>query len=206
VLRRQPVTPAHPFRARGDRFRGDRARGDRFRGDRFPIDPDIDPADPSAPAPGHRRSPVPVHRSHPGVLLAIAAGGFVGALGRYELELAWPVLPGHFPSSTFVINTSGAFLLGLLLTITIERDRARTRRWRTLRLVACVGVLGAWTTMSTVAVEADSLVRSGDAVTAVAYLAATMAAGLAAAAVGTATGRLHRRVGPGAVPGDGGDR
>jgi CrcB protein len=179
VLRRQPVTPADPL----------------------PIDPDIEPTDPSEPASGRRRSPVPVRRSHPGVLLAIAAGGFVGALGRYELELTWPVLPGHFPLSTFVINTSGAFLLGLVLTVTIERDRIRTRRWRSLRLFACVGVLGAWTTMSTVAVEADSLVRGGDAVTALGYLAATVAAGLAAAAVGTATGRLHRRVGPAAADG-----
>jgi CrcB protein len=178
------VKPAHPFRGRGDRDRGDR----------LPIDPDLDPNDPSEPAPGHRRSPVPVRRSHPGVLLAIAAGGFVGALARYELELTWPVLPGHFPSSTFIINTSGAFLLGLVLTVTIERDRARTSGWRYLRLFSCVGVLGAWTTMSTVAVESDALVRRGDAGTALAYLVATMAAGVAAAVVGTAVGRLHRGV------------
>jgi len=122
----------------------------------------------------------------------------VGALGRYELGLAWPVLPGHFPASTFVINTSGAFLLGLVLTVSVERDRARATTWRYVRLFACVGVLGAWTTMSTVAVETDALVRSGTAGTAAAYLAATVAAGIAAATVGTATGRLRRRVGAGA--------
>ena len=186
------MTPAHPFRGRG---------GGGDRGDRLPTDPDIEPTDPSEPAPGRLRSSVPVRRSHPGVLLAIAAGGFVGALGRYELELAWPVLSGHFPASTFVINTSGAFLLGLLLTITLERDRARERSqagpglWRYLRLFSCVGVLGAWTTMSTVAVESDTLVRGGAPATALAYLAATMAAGLAAAVAGTALGRLHRGVG-----------
>jgi fluoride exporter len=190
------MTPARPVGPPGRRRWWARLLGS---GDRLPIDPDLEPADPSEPAAGHRRVPVPVRRSHPGVLVAIAAGGFLGALGRYELELGWPTRPGHFPLSTFVINTSGALLLGLVLTVTIERDRARARHWRYVRLFACVGVLGAWTTMSTVAVEADTLVRGGSAVTALGYLAATMVAGVVAAAAGTAVGRLHRRLGAGLV-------
>lgn len=136
-------------------------------------------------------------------MLAIAAGGAVGALARYELQLTWPVPAGHFPASTFAINTSGAFLLGLVLTITMERERPPSPVWRYARLFACVGVLGAWTTMSTVAVEADTLVHGGGAARAVAYLAATMSAGLVAAAAGTAAGRLHRRAGPAAGTGGG---
>jgi fluoride exporter len=150
--------------------------------------------------------PVPVRRSHPGVLLAIAAGGFLGALVRYELELSWPTRPGSFPASTFVINTSGAFLIGLLLTVTVERDRARGGPWRYLRLFAGIGVLGAWTTMSTIAVEADTLVRGGFALVALGYVAATIGAGLVAAGAGGAMGRLHRRIGaaPSGVIADGG--
>jgi fluoride exporter len=202
------VTPADPPGSRDTRGHNVRRRVARALGadDAFPVDPDLDPTDLAGPGRRHRRAPLPVRRSHPGVVGAIAAGGFLGALARYELQLAWPVLPGHFPSSTFVINTSGAFLLGLVLTVTIERDRVRVRRWRSVRLFACVGVLGAWTTMSTVAVEADTLVRHENAATALAYLAATMAAGIAAAAVGTAIGRLHRRVRPAVVIGDGADR
>ncbi|MGH9016616.1 MAG: fluoride efflux transporter FluC, partial [Acidimicrobiales bacterium] len=142
--------------------------------------------------PAPRRRPLPVRRRHPAVLLGVAAGGFLGALARDQVELAWPTPAGHFPLATFVINTSGAFLLGLVLTVAIERDRTDGRLWRTLRLVVCVGGLGAWTTMSTLAVESDTLVRAGDAATAAACLAATVAAGLAAAAVGAAAGRLHR--------------
>jgi fluoride exporter len=160
----------------------------------LPLDPDLEPTDPSAPAAGHRRVPVPVRRSHPGVLAAIAAGGFLGALARYELELSWPTRAGHFPASTFVINTSGAFLLGLVLTVTIERDRNHRTAWRYIRLFSCVGFLGAWTTMSTIAVEADTLVRGGHPVGALGYVAATVAAGLAAAVAGGALGRQHRRV------------
>jgi fluoride exporter len=161
----------------------------------FPVDPDADPdADPVGPS-GHRRRPVAVRRRHPGVLLAIAAGGFLGAVARYEVELTWPMRSGHFPVATFVINTSGALLLGAVLSVCVERDRIAAHGWRFVRLFFCVGALGAWTTMSTVAVESDTLVRAGDAGVAVGYLAATMAAGLLAAAAGMAVGRIHRRVG-----------
>jgi fluoride exporter len=202
------VPSAHPFRGRhaGSRDTGSRDIRSRLArvftaDDRLPIDPDLEPTDPSEPAPAHRRVPVPVRRSHPGVMLAIAAGGALGAVGRYELELAWPVHPGRFPASTFVINTSGAFLLGFLLTLSIGGQGAR--RWRYARFFGCVGVLGAWTTMSTVAVEADTLVRGGAPVVALVYLAATMAAGLAAAAVGLAAGRRRGGARAGAVGGGG---
>jgi CrcB protein len=182
------VRPADPFRGR--RW----ADANRTRA-RSPVDPDLEPGDAAEPGRGHRRAPVPVHRRHAGVLLAIAAGGFLGALARYEMELTWPPHSGTFPASTFVINTSGAFLLGLVLTVSIERDRVHARTWRYVRLFSCVGFLGAWTTMSTVAVESDTLVRGGDALMALAYVAATIAAGVSAAVVGGAMGRLHRRVG-----------
>ena len=41
--------------------------------------------------------------------------------GRYDLALAWPTPPGHLPWSTFSINTSGSFLLGLGLTWLLGR-------------------------------------------------------------------------------------
>jgi CrcB protein len=138
------------------------------------------------------------------VVAAIGAGGALGALARYEVSVTWPVGAGAFPLSTFVINTSGTFLLGLILTVSMERERTQAPIWRYVRLFACVGFLGSWTTMSTIAVESDTLVRGGSSALALAYLAATMAAGIAAAVIGTATGRLHRRA-PGPSP-EGPDR
>jgi CrcB protein len=175
--------------------------------ERLPIDPDLDPSDPSEPAPGHQRVLVPVRRSHPGVLSAIAAGGALGALARYELQLSWPVHPGAFPSSTLVINTSGAFLLGLVLTVASGRERrwegTGANPWRYLRLFACVGILGAWTTMSAIAVESDTLLRAGDPLVALAYLAATVSAGIAAMVAGGRVAGLPRRLAAGGVPGGG---
>jgi CrcB protein len=184
------VTPAHPLRGRGLRRRLAAA----FEGaPDLPVDPDLDPA---APGPDHHRAVVPVHRRHPVALLAVAAGGFLGALARYELQRTWSVTAGTFPSSTFVINTSGSFLLGLLLAFL---SRARSPRWRFVRLFAGVGLLGAWTTMSTVAVEADTLVRAGDAALAVVYLLASVAAGVVAAAVGAVLGRPRSAPSSGAL-------
>jgi CrcB protein len=99
--------------------------------------------------------------------------------------LAWPTAAGHFPWATFTINTSGAFLLGLILTLLLERVGPT----RYLRPFICVGVLGAWTTMSTFAVEADLLVKDAHAGAAVAYVVATVVAGLAVAWFGCAAAR-----------------
>jgi CrcB protein len=120
-------------------------------------------------------------------LAAIACGGFIGASGRYELLLAWRTTPGRMPWATLAINSSGAFLLGLTLTALLEW----TTRTRFLRPFLCVGVLGAWTTMSTFAVETDLLVKDGHPLVALAYVAATVVAGLVLTWAGIAVGRAR---------------
>jgi fluoride exporter len=152
---------------------------------RLPIDPDLDPDDPGEPSPTHVPA-VHVHRSRQvDVLAAVAGGGFIGALGRYELGLAWPTSAGHFPWTTFTINVSGGFLLGLALALLLERAGVT----RYMRPFFCVGVLGAWTTMSTFAVEGDLLVKDGHAATAVLYMSATVVVGVVATWVGVALAR-----------------
>jgi len=158
--------------------------------DGLPIDPDLDPDDPAEPSSVHLRATVRTHRLHPATMVAIGAGGALGAWGRYELGLAWPSAPGGFPSSTYVVNTSGAFLLGLVLTVLVEHVRAPRAR-RHIRHFACVGVLGSWTTMSTFAMQSDALVRVGRAWLAVAYVVVTAVTGVAAVAAGIALGRVR---------------
>jgi CrcB protein len=140
----------------------------------LPIDPDL-PAD--------------TRGGEPPVLAAIAVGGFIGALGRYELGLAWPTPPGHVPWSTFAINESGAFLLGLVLTVLVRQGRHN----HVFRPFFCVGVLGAWTTMSTFAVETDLLVWDGHAGVAVLYTVATVVFGVGVAWLGVVAGRWVSR-------------
>jgi CrcB protein len=126
----------------------------------------------------------------PDTVAAVAVGGFLGALGRYELGLTWPAGSGSFPAATFTINTSGSFLLGLMLAVLLDRFPAN----RYLRPFACVGVLGAWTTMSTLAAETDLLVRGGHPAMAIGYVAATLIAGITATVAGIGLARhLPRR-------------
>src|SRR5689334_105341 len=90
-------------------------------------------------------------RRHPDVLAAITVGGAIGAFGRYEAGLRWPAASGSFPTTTFLVNTSGSLLIGILLVLIVER-------WSSPRLARpflCIGLLGAWTTMSTFATETD---------------------------------------------------
>ena len=129
------------------------------------------------------------------VLAAVGAGGFLGALGRYELGVAWPTPAGHFPWTTFTINVSGAFALGLVLTLLLERVGPT----RYVRPFFCVGVLGAWTTMSTFAVEGDLLVKSGRAAMAIVYVMVAkpqLPGSFAALGIGAVVGVMVSRSNP----------
>lgn len=160
----------------------------------LPIDPELDPDDPAEPSREHRRSSRHTPRAHPGIVVAIALGGFIGTLARYEVLVALPTAAGHFPVGTFLINTSGSLLIGFALTVIVERFRSR----RYLQPFVCVGVLGGWTTMSTLAVEVDTLLKSGFTSMAVGYMATTLVAGICAVAIGIALGRASSaRVGVG---------
>jgi fluoride exporter len=120
------------------------------------------------------------------VVLAVAAGGAIGAPIRYELSARLGGAPGSFPWVTFWINVSGSFLLGLLLTFVLER-------WpptRFARPFLAIGVLGAYTTFSTYSVEADLLFRDGYVALGLAYVLGSLAAGGAAVYLGIVGGRF----------------
>ena len=87
-----------------------------------------------------------------------------------------PVDAGAFPWSTFLINVSGSMALGWLA--------ARWGAVEWVRLLVGAGFLGAYTTMSAFAVEADVLVRDGHAATAGLYVAASVVCGIGACVVG----------------------
>jgi CrcB protein len=129
--------------------------------------------------------PAASQQRRPAVLVAVAAGGALGAPARYGVALAVTVSPGTFPWGTFWINISGSFTLAVVLAVVLVRYPAD----RFVRPFVATGFLGAFTTYSTFAVETDLLVRNGHAGVALAYVAASVVGGLTAAGAGLAAGR-----------------
>lgn len=64
---------------------------------------------------------------------------------------------GRFPLGTVIINITGSFLIGLLMTLFTERLQPRPN----LRLLLVVGVLGGYTTFSSFEYETYQAVRGG---------------------------------------------
>jgi CrcB protein len=128
----------------------------------------------------------PRRRQDARVLLAVAAGGFVGGEARYLLGLAFPTARGTFPATTLAINVSGAFVLALLLVLILEVWRPTTY----LRPLLCTGFCGAYTTFSTWMVDTDRLVSAGRYGLAAANIGAALAAGLAATVLAMRLGRI----------------
>jgi CrcB protein len=119
-------------------------------------------------------------------LIAIAVAGALGALSRYGLgSLVSRRTSDAFPWGTFVVNISGAFILGLILTLATERwDFAP---W--LRLGLTTGFLGAYTTFSTLTFETYKLTADRAFGLAAANMLGSCAAGLCAVYLGVVLAR-----------------
>ena len=91
--------------------------------------------------------------------LIIGTGGFVGAITRYILAVWIGQRWGRsFPLGTFIINVTGSFLIGLLMTLMAERF-TENPQWR---LLLVVGFLGAYTTFSTFEYETGALLKDSE--------------------------------------------
>jgi CrcB protein len=116
-------------------------------------------------------------------LVAVAVGAALGAALRLGIDTAIPHADDAFPLSTLIINSIGAFALGVL----VARVWLAAPHW--LRAGLGAGLLGTFTTFSAVAVSLVSLTAADEWPTAMGYLALTLALGLGAAALGLALGR-----------------
>ncbi len=119
-------------------------------------------------------------------ILAVFAGGAVGAIARAVVGEALPAEPGTWPWATFAVNVAGAFALGLLVTRLQERVPPSAYR----RPLLGTGFCGALTTFSTFQVELLEMLDAERAGLAAAYAAASIAAGCLAVALAT---NLSRR-------------
>ncbi len=112
--------------------------------------------------------------------LLVALGGGLGAAGRYGVSLAMPMKPGEWPWATFSINVLGSLAIGVLAGWLSTRGEAG-EPWR---LFLGVGVLGGFTTFSAYSLETLRMIERGEWPMAGLYALGSVAAGLAAVAIG----------------------
>ena len=119
-------------------------------------------------------------------MLAILAGGFLGAIARSLLS---PIIQAHlgnsWPVDIFLINISGAFLLAFFTTVA----DAELLIGPTLRLFLNVGFLGAYTTFSSLALGDVLLFSNGKWLVACFYLVGSFLVGLIAVICGDLLGQ-----------------
>lgn len=110
--------------------------------------------------------------------LCVAAGGALGAAGRYAVSL----LPytGDFPVLTLLTNFAGALLIGFIVGLG-GLGRNATLFWKT-------GVCGGFTTFSTFSLEALGLLEKGRTAAGCAYIALSLGLCLLGVWLGRAVG------------------
>lgn len=119
---------------------------------------------------------------HPGYIAAVSLGGAVGTGLRYAGEtLIGP--PSGWPLGTLVINLVGAFGLAVFMGFLLDMGEL-SRRQHALRVSIGTGVLGGFTTYSSLAMETTTLLRDGPFSVALAYPLVSMIAGVVASLTG----------------------
>jgi CrcB protein len=116
----------------------------------------------------------------------VGIGGFLGSIARFWLGSYITFRMGaRFPYGTFVINLTGSFLIGLVVTLLAERAD-----WSpNLLYLIPIGFIGAYTTFSTFELEAFRSVRNGDLFLALLNVLLSVTLGFIAVWLGVVTGR-----------------
>jgi CrcB protein len=93
-----------------------------------------------------------------GKYFAVGIGGFVGSILRFWLVTYIGQRMGtRFPYGTFLVNISGCFLIGLVMTILTER----TQLSPTYRYLIPIGFIGGYTTFSAFEYETLRALQDG---------------------------------------------
>jgi fluoride exporter len=123
-----------------------------------------------------------------GMAALVLAGGSAGTALRL-LVGSLIASPPSFPVSTFAINVSGAFLLGVVYGLTAHV----TARAQRLRALLGTGVLGGYTTYSMFAVGTDGLILTDQFAATIAYALPTVVLGTLAAGLGMSITHYWRK-------------
>jgi CrcB protein len=121
--------------------------------------------------------------------LVVLTGAGLGGLARYVAG-TWIMQKygGRFPLGTFVINITGSFLIGVLMTLLTERWHLHSN-WR---LFLVVGVLGGYTTFSSFEYETYQLMLDGARWMGLVYVTGSVVVGYLGVWLGAALAAARR--------------
>lgn len=126
-----------------------------------------------------------VRREAARAYLAVALGGSIGAISRYLVTVA----TGDAAFGTFLANISGALLLGFFATLAGERVSLPLD----VRRFVTIGILGSYTTFSTLSHQTLEMIENGNLAGAAANSIGSLIMGLAAVAAGVSLARTRFR-------------
>lgn len=118
--------------------------------------------------------------------LMVAIGGAAGAAARFWLGGYVAERMGtKFPYGTFLINCSGSFIVGLMVTLLAERTH-----WSpNLRYLIPIGFVGAYTTFSTFEYETLRALQDGQVVAATLNVVLSVGIGFLSVWLGVVAGK-----------------
>ncbi len=122
----------------------------------------------------------------------VGLGGGLGSMLRWWIgRLVGERYRGNFPLGTFLINVSGTFLIGYLSVLFGVDWHDRYGHGMVLNAFVLTGVLGGYTTFSTMQLDAAKLAAKRRGGLAASYLWLSVAAGLLAGTLGAVFARAQ---------------
>ncbi len=108
-------------------------------------------------------------------IVYLAVGGSLGTISRYYAGIWVANATGARTPGTFLVNVLGSFLIGLFLTLSVERSWSSA-----LVILVAVGFLGGFTTFSTFTWQTYELLQSGEISQAMLNITGSVVAGMLA--------------------------
>jgi CrcB protein len=97
----------------------------------------------------------------------VGSFGFLGAILRFTIKnIKIKDYTGQIPINTLIINVTGSFFLALILTLTLEVYKVREE----VKLGLTTGLLGTYTTFSSLCREEVNLILNGNYYSAFTYI------------------------------------